>query len=321
MHWTASQTDPIDAALHGELLGGDLLDVATIVRDLQAAYLRRDPMRRSAALAAFTGVHLDGADSPAVSTDDGVVPVSVAGHSGDTGDPASTERKRNKMLSTVSGLVGSLTGKAVLGTAVAAASVGGLHAADVVDVPALPDNDRPAVEAPAGGEDSTGQGGPAAQGAEGQQTAADKQAAAQAHAEAVRQWTDCVAAAASAQGDAETRVTGGFDPRDACGEHPQLGDFGLTDVPSQASDAARQAVAETPGAGSIAQQPGSRAPAGSGSAATPGVDAPAGPPTDLPVPAADQAGSGSSGDGTPAGSGGSAPATPPTSDVPAAGRP
>lgn len=48
------------------------------------------------------------------------------------------------MLAGVSSFVATVTGKVVLGGAVAAASVGGLHAADVVDVPGLPD--RPAVE-------------------------------------------------------------------------------------------------------------------------------------------------------------------------------
>ena len=43
------------------------------------------------------------------------------------------------MLSALSGFVTTLTGKVVLGTAVVATSVGGLHAARVVDVPVLPD--------------------------------------------------------------------------------------------------------------------------------------------------------------------------------------
>ena len=43
------------------------------------------------------------------------------------------------MLAGVTAFVATTTGKLVLGTAVAAASVGGMHAADVVDVPLLPD--------------------------------------------------------------------------------------------------------------------------------------------------------------------------------------
>ncbi len=50
------------------------------------------------------------------------------------------------MLSVLSVLLGSLTGKLVLGTAVAAVSVGGAHAGGVIDVPGLPDRTPPAIE-------------------------------------------------------------------------------------------------------------------------------------------------------------------------------
>ena len=68
------------------------------------------------------------------------------------------------MSITLSGFVASVAGKVVLGTAVAAASVGGLHASGVVDVPALPDNDRPAAEqqAPAGHDGAADSSAPAA---------------------------------------------------------------------------------------------------------------------------------------------------------------
>jgi hypothetical protein len=47
--------------------------------------------------------------------------------------------RRRRMLSLLSTFVATLTGKVVLGTAVAAASVGAAHAVGVVDVPGLPD--------------------------------------------------------------------------------------------------------------------------------------------------------------------------------------
>lgn len=56
-----------------------------------------------------------------------------------------TYSRRKRMLTTLSGVLATLTGKVVLGTAVAAASVGAAHSAGVVDVPGLPDT---AVEAP-----------------------------------------------------------------------------------------------------------------------------------------------------------------------------
>ncbi len=56
-----------------------------------------------------------------------------------------TYSRRRRMLTTLSGVLATLTGKVVLGTAVAAASVGAAHSAGVVDIPGLPDT---AVEAP-----------------------------------------------------------------------------------------------------------------------------------------------------------------------------
>jgi hypothetical protein len=53
------------------------------------------------------------------------------------------------MLETLGAFVATLTGKVVLGTAAVAASVGGAHAAGVVDVPGLPDRGTVVVDAPA----------------------------------------------------------------------------------------------------------------------------------------------------------------------------
>ncbi|HEX6232410.1 MAG TPA: hypothetical protein VFZ63_04720 [Jiangellaceae bacterium] len=56
--------------------------------------------------------------------------------------------RRRSMLTALSSALATLTGKVVLGTAVAAASVGAAHSAGVIDVPGLPDT-SPAVESPA----------------------------------------------------------------------------------------------------------------------------------------------------------------------------
>jgi hypothetical protein len=61
-------------------------------------------------------------------------------------DPPTPRRRR--MLTVLSTALTTLTGKVVLGTAIAAAGVGAAHSAGVVDVPGLPDN-APAVESPA----------------------------------------------------------------------------------------------------------------------------------------------------------------------------
>jgi hypothetical protein len=80
-----------------------------------------------------------------------------------------------------------------------------------------------------------------------QERAEARHAAAMAYAEAVQAWTDCVAEAASSQGDESAR-TKPFDPERACGEHPRPQDFGLAasveleDLPEEAQ--AGQARAE-----------------------------------------------------------------------------
>ncbi|HEX6424634.1 MAG TPA: hypothetical protein VFZ79_14225 [Acidimicrobiales bacterium] len=274
MRRSGSARDPVDAVLRGDGEGRDLLDVAALVHDLRAAYDRAEPLARGPQLTAFT----------------------VAGgpHAERLG------RKRHSMLTGLSAFLGTLTGKVVLGTAVTAASVGGLHAADVVDVPVLPDTGPPT-------EQHDGDGGrPDTAGADGANDTAEGNAAAAAeYTDAVRVWTDCVADAAG-QGDADTRTTGGFDPRDACGDHPQPADFGLTELPAPAADAAADAVAGTPGA----TRPETPAPGGGAPEITvpSGAEAPAGGAGDSPAPE------------TPA-PGGGAPdiAIPSGSDAPAGG--
>lgn len=280
MRRTGSARDPIDAVLHGDGEGSDLLDVAALVHDLRSAYARAEPLARGPELTAFTEAHLDAGP--------------------DLG------RKRNSMLTGLSGFLGTLTGKIVLGTAVTAASVGGLHASDVVDVPALPDTGTP-TEQPdrddgerAGGADASG---------DAHETADGKASAAAAYTDAVRAWTDCVAEAAAGQGDAETRTTGGFDPSDACGDHPRPADFGLTELPAQAADAADDAVAGTPGA----TRPETPAPGG----AAPEITVPTGseaPGDDSPAPETPAPGGGApeitipSGSDAPTGGGTATPA-------------
>jgi hypothetical protein len=259
MRWSRSHIDPIDAVLGEDPLDEDLADVAAIVHDVRSAYLPVDPIERHPALAAFTGAPLDHG---------GDLLVTAGSQAREPAPPADVRterretigRKRHDMLSTLSGLVTGLAGKVVLGTAVAAASVGGLHAADVVDIPVLPDTARPTVEQPATGEGGEASATATEAGTEGQRTAGAKQAAAEAYTDAVREWTDCVAATAAGQGDQATRTTEGFDPRAECGDRPQPGDFGLTELPTQAADAAREAGAGAAGHSVASDAPGATIP-------------------------------------------------------------
>lgn len=266
MRWMSTHMDPIDAVLGGDPLDEDLLDVATIVHDVRATFLSREPLHRHPALAAFTEAHLDAAtnsDQPVPAVETAAGPAGNAGRSGGT---------RNKLLGSIAAFAATLAGKVLLGTAATAASVGTLHATGVVDVPVLPDNAGSTVqEQPDDGETGNRQGGgsedPGANGEAGKETATQNKEAAQAYTGAVQEWTDCVSDAASGQGDAETRTTGGFDRKDECGDRPQPADFGLTDLPSQAADAARSggegADESAPGQASVPEPPGSTNPAGS----------------------------------------------------------
>lgn len=273
MRWIGSSTnpvDPIDAVMDGDVEGGDLLAIAAIVHDLVAAYDRGEPLEVRPELAAFCGTHLATGPGWGIGADE--APTRAGG-------VAALERapgRKRRMLGRLGGFAGTVAGKVLLTSAVAAAGVGGLHAAGAVDVPALPDDKNP-VERPEPATDRTPRDG-----ADHSQQApsAGNRRATEAYTDAVDDWTDCVADAASVRGDEETRTSGRFDPTAACGEHPRPDDFGLGEVPEQASDRGEGGPGETPPGGT-----------GSGSAG----DRPD-TPTDAAGPTSDGAGGGDNGD-------------------------
>ena len=122
MHLFGLTRDPLDAALRGE---SDDPAVAALVGDLRAAYLPEGTRTRSAALVAFAGT---GEDAPAAIT---ARPRQVVV------EPAIPLGRR--IVVGVAAFAATITGKIVLGGAVAAATLGGLHASEAVDVPLLPD--------------------------------------------------------------------------------------------------------------------------------------------------------------------------------------
>lgn len=297
MRWIGSHPDPLDAVLYGDGEGDDLLDVAAVVHDLRSAYTRTQPLQRSAELTAFTHAH------PTTGPDTAVALAIPPG--GEVGEPdvEPLGRKRRSVLTGLGGFVGTLTGKLVLTTAVAAASVGGLHAADVVDVPVLPDTSPHANRS-----DDIDNSRPDARdaAADGQDTAAENQAAADAYTNAIQTWTDCVAETAAGQGDDETRTTGAFDPSEDCGNRPIPSDFGLTDLPDQAADAAQDntSSSSTSGPGASPEAPAPDSPGASEDAVPFGSNDPTDRGTDTPTP-------GTAGGTTPA----------PSSTVPPGNRP
>ena len=164
-------------------------------------------------------------------------------------------------MSWISAFIATTAGKTAAGAAVAAASVGGMHAADVVDLPILPDEasgpteEVETTETPEPGDpvdieasepaDTTDVDDTDAEGAEfpeealeGHATAQAKQDAAEAFTTAMQDWADCVGTAAEAF---EGGDDSGFDPVEACGDRPIPAEFGLTDLPTQAEAAAERA--------------------------------------------------------------------------------
>lgn len=239
--------DALEEILLGETPEGrdDLAPLAGFVAAVRTAYHDGPAPQRSSELAAFM-------EAPLIT---------------DEGDLSPTwrekaRRRKARMLSGLSGFLATLTGKVVLGTAVAAASVGALHAGDVVDVPGLPDSGQAVVEQQDEVDSQNGEGDLPDEAVEGQQTAEEKQAAATDYTAAVREWTGCVSENAAAQGDDETRTTGSFDPREGCGDRPEPGDFGLTAVPPQAADEGQEHGEDgppegTPGGENVPDDPAS----------------------------------------------------------------
>lgn len=132
MRWFRPHRDEIDAVVGDDLLDDDLADVAAIVHDLRSAYLRDEPVPRHPALLAFTASPLDENGEPlvtAVSNAHGSAPQMAGLPNRDD-----TTGRNPKMLSTLTALLAPAAAKIALGTALAAASVGGLEAADVVDL-------------------------------------------------------------------------------------------------------------------------------------------------------------------------------------------
>lgn len=273
-----------EAILSGKTPGSDP-ELAAFVNDVRSVFADAPAPQRSPELSAFMSAPLLDAPAPeAVPWRDRI------------------NRRKARMLSGVATFVGTLTGKVVLGGAVAAASVGGLHAADVVDVPGLPRNDPPAVEEHDG--EAKGDEELPEEAVAGQQTAEEKKAAAKAYTDAVREWTDCVSQNAADRGDTQsdesTRTTEAFDPREGCEPRPQPENFGLTEAPDQASDEGREnsenrggseGVPEgTPGEENVPDDPASQGDDGSSNApeGTPTSPPETTPPTGDPTGNSDQ---------------------------------
>lgn len=140
----------VEAILAGRTPDGrdDLEPLAALAEGLRTAYRGGPRPQMREQLAGFVEAPLTAKDDlPVTAESDAAAPVLAAQTAALSTWRDHTRRKVATMLSSISAFVATVAGKAVLGTAVAAASVGGLHAADVVDVPGLPGgNGSAAVE-------------------------------------------------------------------------------------------------------------------------------------------------------------------------------
>lgn len=163
------------------------------------------------------------------------------------------------MLETVAAFVASAVGKTATGTALAALSLGGMHAAGVVDLPGLPDDaeadeilasqdesgdvdddnvvvievpsDEESDEDETDGDETDGEESDGEESDEsdddGDETDGDEAGGPSEHALAMQEWASCVGEAASQRGvempqrDASVDgPPGRFDPEEACGDKP-----------------------------------------------------------------------------------------------------
>jgi hypothetical protein len=137
----------------------------------------------------------------------------------------------------------------------------------------------------------------------GQEEAERKHLAAEAYAEAVQDWTDCVAENAAAQGDHEARQPDPFDPTEGCGEKPDPMDFGITEPPAAMPQGPPEEAPQGPPEGA-ADGPPEEAPQG------PPEEAPQGPPEEAADGPPEEAADGPP-EGTPQGPPDGAPQGPP----------
>lgn len=248
--------DAIDAVLGDDVVVEDLTLLAAVVHDIRSEFRISEPLRRSSELSAFTDP---------VEVDAAVIP--------------HTRRARRGLQAAGLGLAG----KVLLGTTLAAASVGGLGAADLIELPTLPDQAadqalevrpetiNPGILEPAAIADDTET--PATE------SSPPAEAPGAAVSEAAHAKRDLAAEFVIAAGEWRMCAQGLTGPeREAtCGERPHPADFGLTEPPGQL---ARPEV--TSGVGNGAGN-------GGGAITAPGqnpaanTDHPPGPPVDVEV--------------------------------------
>lgn len=141
MHEEDLSPEEVEHLVNGVSERPDLAELALLLADVRRLPDRVGTPAVSVALSEFVGVDLTPNPEPIVLTEVDDTPVSAA-----IGSQEAEPVRRNSMIGQLAAFLGTIGGKVVVGTTVAAASVGGVHASGVVDVPFLPDNEPAEIE-------------------------------------------------------------------------------------------------------------------------------------------------------------------------------
>jgi hypothetical protein len=139
MHNDTLSSEEVENLINGTSERPELAELANLFAEVRSFPKMTDTPAPSAALSEFVGVTLTHPPEPIMLPDADDTPVLSA-----TGAEAAKPVRRNTMIGHVAAFMATMSGKVVIGTTVAAASIGGAHATGAVDVPFLPDN-KPAV--------------------------------------------------------------------------------------------------------------------------------------------------------------------------------
>ena len=138
MHNDTLSSEEVENLINGTSERPELADVANLFAEVRSFPKMTDTPAPSAALSEFVGVTLTHPPEPIMLPDADTPVLSAAG--AEVAKPV----RRNTMIGHAAAFMATMSGKVVIGTTVAAASIGGAHATGAVDVPFLPDN-KPAV--------------------------------------------------------------------------------------------------------------------------------------------------------------------------------
>lgn len=150
MHDDSLTPDAVERLLSGEITSPELADLAAVVADVRNTTSTTPTPAVRGALAEYVGVGLTATESPAPAP----APAAVSQSLDLT---TATQPRRRKVIAEVVTFGGTLSGKLLLGGAVAAASVTGASASGLVDLPVLDDKPATVVVADEPAEDVPGE--------------------------------------------------------------------------------------------------------------------------------------------------------------------